>query len=306
MKGRFRFWLAGALALAAGTAAEGQIDIQWKPEHSRVVLLAPIDAEIRIDNQTGRDWTLGPGGDAELSFRIEGQDGMLVRPEGRGLVRERVVLENGATTAFRVNILDGYVPARPESYMLSPVLELGDGAGRFGGARISLEIQPGLEVARREYGLASAGTDRAATLRVIHRGREDIVFFRLDGPSAGLCYGVHELGSIIRYFRPQIEWDGRSVCHVLFQTAPDRFLHARFGMRGEPYPKEIYMAQVGSIRLARDGGQVVVAGGTRFEEDPEAEGVLTAPNLPPVVKDRGLGDTPLTPKALDKKHFWQE
>ena len=132
------------------------------------------------------------------------------------------------------------------------------------------------------------------------------MFFRLDGPSAGLCYGGHELGSIIRYFQPQLEWDGRSVCHVLFQTAPDRFMHARFGMRGEPLPVEVYLAQVGNIKLVRNGGEMAVAGGTRFEADPDVKGQLTAPNLPPVVKDRGLGGPPVTPKALEKKHFWQE
>lgn len=288
-----RAWLAGvwaALALwGAADVARGQVDIRWTFDHQRVVLFGPMDAHLRISNFTGAGLSLGPRGNAELSFHVDDTQGGAVRSNGRPLVRYPVSIPNGASAEVTVDLSDAYHIVRGQSYMVSPVLEV---AGeRFGGSRLALEVQPGLEVGRLETGLARLGNDREATLRMIHRDREDVVFFRLDAPTAGQCLGVYELGPIIRFFKPRVELDAAGNFHVLHQSAPDRFVHSVFGGSGAPVSKTLYAARAGGIRLVRDDDGVVdVAGGTQFEADPGLPGKLTAPALPPSVPYRTLGD----------------
>jgi hypothetical protein len=280
--------LAVALAvLAAAAAAFAQVDIKWTFDHQRVVLFGPMDAHLKIANFTGTDLRLGPGGNAALSFFVDDTNGGAVASNGRPMVRYPVSIPDSATAEVTVDLSDAYPIVRAQSYMVSPVLEV---AGeRFGGSRQALEVQPGLEVARLETGLERLGNDREATLRMIHRDREDIVFFRLDAPSAGQCLGVYELGTIIRFFKPRVELDVAGNFHVLHQSAPDRFVHSVFGGRGAPVSKELYTARTGAIRLVRDdAGVVEVQGGTRFELDPELPGKVTAPALPPSVPYKTL------------------
>jgi len=276
------------LAAGAGTV-HGQVDIQWVPEHNRVVLMGPMVAHLRIGNLTGGDLSLGPGGNAGLSFILDDTHGGTVRSNGRDLVRRPVRIPNGGTAEVTVDISDAYPVERAQSYMVSPVLDI-EGE-RFAGNRQSFEVQSGLEIAQRTTGLAGRGTDRKATLRLIHRDRSDYVFFRLDAPSAGQCLGVYELGTVIRFVPPLIETDAEGDFHVLHQSAPDRFVHSVFTAGGTPLFRDLYSAQAGAIRLERnDDGSVDVEGGNKFESDPDDPGKLTAPALPPSVPYRTLGD----------------
>lgn len=277
-----------AVAVSAGTAT-GQVDIQWFPAHHRVVLMGPMEAHLRITNLTGGELALGPGGNAGLSFILDDTHGGAVRGNGRELVRRPVRIPNGGTSEVTVDISDAYPIEHAQTYMAAPVLDI-EGE-RFAGGRQALEVQPGLEIARRTTGLAARGNDREATLRLIHRDRNDYVFFRLDAPSAGQCLGVYELGSVIRFVPPAIETDAEGDFHVLHQSAPDRFVHSVFTAEGTPLFRDLYSAQAGAIRLERgDDGTVDVTGGSKFEADPADPGKLTAPALPPSVPYRSLGD----------------
>lgn len=278
-----------AVVLLAAGAARGQVDIRWLPAHHRVVLMGPMEAHLRITNLTGDELALGPGGNAGLSFILDDTNGGMVRGNGRELVRRPVRIPNGGTGEVTVDLSDVYHIERAQSYMAAPVLDIeGD---RFAGERQALEVQPGLEIARKTTGLAARGTDREATLRLIHRDRSDYVFFRLDAPSAGQCLGVYELGSVIRFVPPVIETDTEGDFHVLHQSAPDRFVHSVFTADGTPLFRDFYSAQAGAIRLTRgEDGTIDVTGGSKFESNPDDPSKLTAPALPPSVPYRSLDD----------------
>ncbi|NLG34109.1 MAG: hypothetical protein GX548_02010 [Lentisphaerae bacterium] len=260
--------------------ASAQIEMAWSLAHNRTVLMEPVRATVKISNYSGRDMDLTPRGNARLRFDVEDQPTSTVPTTGQPLVRRGVIIPNGDTREVEVDLLDAYRILKGQSYMLTPVLEFG--GMRFMGRRLSLEVQPGLELARRDYGMPASGEARTVTLRQIHRGRTDQLFFRIDNSSTGFCLGVYELGRVIRYFVPRIELDRNGVFHVLHQTAPDRFLHSTFGYDGAPLGMTFYSAETASLRLVRDeSGDVQVTGGTPFVEDPDAPGMLTAPALPP-------------------------
>ena len=311
-----RIFAAAALAIAAllPSAALAQIDISWSLVNGRVPLYAPVPAVVKLTNVSGLDLSFGPGGVAELTFQAEDSSHRPAdpQPSPRPLLSKGLSVPNGATVSVTVDVTRVVRFYQADSYMISPVVTLRNGLSLVG-KRLPLELQPGLAIQSREFGLAGTPTHREASLRIIHRPPSDIVFFRLDDPTESACYGVYELGTIIRYFTPQIELDADSVVHVLFQNTPDRFIHAQFDYEGRPRGIEVYVARVGAISLVRSAvGDVVVSGGTRFELDPSMPGHLTAPALPPSVPEVSFGKDGLAAEHhkdgsgdAPAKHWWQ-
>ena len=278
MRRRISGWCAAGLGLVALEAA-AQVDLQWALVHNRTVRMEPIQAMIRIANDSGRDLVFGPGGNAQLAFDVEDQPTATLPPAGPGLLAGPLVVAAGDRREVTVNLLDGYSVIKAQSYMLTPVVVFG--GVRFTGPRLSLEVQPGLELLQRNAGLPGTESARTASLRLIHRDKSDRLFFSLENPATGYNLGVYELGPVIRYFSPGLEIDASGGFHVLHQTAPERYVHSVFAANGAPAGTEFYSAEVGRIRLQRDeAGAVTVTGGNRFEEDPDNPGVLTAPPLP--------------------------
>ena len=290
-KRRISGWCAAALGLFVLEAA-AQVDLQWSLVHNRTVRMEPIQALIRIANDSGRDMVFGPGGNARLAFDVEDQPTATLSPAGPGLLAGPLVVAAGDRRELTVNLLDGYPVIEAQSYMLTPVVEFG--GVRFTGARLSLEVQPGLELLKRNAGLPGTDSARIASLRLIHRDKSDRLFFSLENPTTGYNLGVYELGTVIRYFIPSLDIDAQGRFHVLLQTAPERFVHSVFGADGAPAGTEFYSAEVSSIRLQRDdAGQVTVTGGNRFEADPDNPGQLTAPPLPRrEPRNASLGEVP--------------
>lgn len=289
---RWRYMGVLGIAAGLGLSASAQIEMTWSLVHNRTVLMEPIRAIVSIANHTGQDVDLTPNGNARLGFDVEDQPTSFVAATGRPLVRRAIIIPAGETREVEVNLLDAYRIIKGQSYMLRPMLEF-DGV-RFWGSRLSLEVQPGLELFARNYGMPGSGEARSVSLRQIHRERSDRLFFRIDDSDTGWCSGLYELGRVIRFFVPQLERDRDGVFHVLHQSAPDRFVQSRFGDDGTPLGVAFFLAEAGQIRLARDAaGGILVAGGIPFEQDPTRPGVLSAPSLPPANPYSGqIGELP--------------
>ena len=242
--------------------------------------MEPIKATVRIANFSGKNLDLSPRGNAKLRFDVEDQPSSTLPGTGQPLVKQALIVPANETREVEVDLLDGYRIVRGQSYTVTPALEF---AGmRFFGPRLTLEVQPGIELLKRDYGLSAAGTARTVSLRLINRDRSDRIFFRIDDPSTGYCLGVYELGRVIRFFVPRMEQDRDGLFHVLHQSAPDRFVHSTFDYDGRPQGVKFFSAEVGSIRLVRDeSGGVSVVGGSPFEADPDNPGMLVAPAPPP-------------------------
>ena len=295
-------WIPALAWCLAASAAQAQVELSWSLVHSRTILMEPVKALVRIANYSGHDLDLTPRGAARLSFDVEDQPTSTVRSTGKPLVSQAVIIPAGETREVEVNLLDAYRIVQGQSYMLTPVLEF-DGM-RFLGERLSLEVQPGIELLARNYGMPSSGDARTVSLRLIYRDRSDRLFFRIDNSSTGFCLGAYELGRVIRFFVPRLEQDRAGLFHVLHQSGPDRFVHSVFDYDGVPRPATFYSSEVSGIRLVRDeAGDVQVVGGTAYVEDPENPGMMVAPALPPSHPyNMTLGELPAKGKtAKDKR-----
>lgn len=279
MRRGFLRWAAAVLGSAA-TVATAQIEVTWALVHDRTVLMEPVLARVRIANYSGQDLDLTARGNATLTFAVEDQPTSTVDQIGDLLANQPVIIPAGDTREVEVNLLEAYRLLKGQTYSLTPVLEFG--GLRFLGARQALEVQPGLELFKRDYGMPGSAGARTATLRLLHRDRGDHLFFRLDQPARGYCLGTYDLGRVIRLFVPCVERDAAGAFHVLHQNGPDRYVHSVFDEAGAPQGQKYFAAETGGIRLERlETGAVQVGGGTPYEEDPENPGQWTAPALRP-------------------------
>ena len=261
-------------------AAQAQVELTWSLANNRTVLMEPVRALVRIVNNSGQTLDLTARGNAKLSFDVEDQPTSTVPGTGKPLLQQPVLIPAGETREVELNLLDAYRIVKGQSYMLTPMLEF-DGL-RFLGQRLSLEVQPGIVLVQRDYGVPSSGDARQVSVRLVHRDRYDRLFLRIDNSSTGYCLGVYDLGRVIRFFTPCLEQGRDGAFHVLHQTGPDRFAYSTFGYDGAPRGVVFYAAQVGSIRLARnETGELEVQGATPYVEDPASPGMLVAPALPP-------------------------
>lgn len=282
-------WYAGA-----------QIEISWSLLHNRTVQMEPVRATVKIANYSSQTLDLSSNGNAELSFNVEDQPTSFVRETGHRLVRRPIIIPPNDVREIDVNLLDAYQIYKGQSYMLTPVLTFEK--YRFYGPRLSLEVQPGLELFSRDYGSRINRDIRRVSLRQLHRERSDYLLFRMDNPETGACLCVYDLGRLIRYVPPRVEQDASGVFHVLHQTAPDRFTHSMFDPTGAQVGTEFYLAETGAIRMERDdAGAITVAGGNRYEEDPNFPGMLVAPDLPPAHPDITIGELPQKTKKPAKE-----
>ncbi len=295
MRGALKVWLAiGGLLVGA---AQAQVEINWSLANNRTVLMEPVLATVQISNNTGQDLDLTPRGNARLRFSVEDQPSSTVPDTGQPLLPQAVIIPAGEIRDVEVNLLDAYRIVKGQSYMLTPMIEF---AGmQFTGERRSLEVQPGIELLKREFGMPNTEDARSVSLRLINRDRNDRLFFRMDKSATGFCLGVYDLGRVIRFFKPCLEQDREGAFHVLHQNGPDRFVHSVFSYDGVPQETTFYAAQTGSIKLVRnESGGLEVQGGLLYTEDPEHPGVLTAPALPPSHPYRTtLGDEPAAAPA---------
>ena len=131
-------------------------------------------------------------------------------------------------------------------------------------------------------GIPPGGGGGAVSFPSLLRDAPDNKFSHIDNPANGYCFGVYELGRLIRFQPPALEKDADDAFHALHQCAPDRYTLSIFTADGAPVKQTYYSAQAGKIRLeVQESGAVEVVGGFPFVEDENNPGILVAPALPP-------------------------
>ncbi len=266
--------LSVAVCAFATIPAAAQIDMRCRLENSRTVLFEPAILNLNIINNTGN--TLDFSGaipNAHLAFDIERSPGVTVPPTGKPLFAQGIVIKPGDTFTGKVNLQAAYKITDTGPYTITARVEWGGKV--FISPKLFLDILPGLEIARLSAGIpGEPDAARIYTLRTLNRDRVEVMFLRIDDDDRGMCYGVYELGRIVRLYEPKLQVDEAGNIHVLHQSGPWQFTHSAFSPSGEPLVQEVYSGEGAAMGLKRgDGGQLAVEGGQLYvpgeEEDME-------------------------------------
>lgn len=253
-------------ALIAPSVARAQIEVSCRLEHERVLAFEPIRVTVGIVNNTGRSLLFSEeGGDARLAFDIEQTPGAALRPTGEPIFPEPFSLEPGKQATKTVNLLSVFPIGSTGPYTIRARVEW---AGRmFSSPGLFLDILPGLEIGHLTAGVpGEAGALRTYTLRTLNRDRSEHVFLRIEDEDEGQCYGVFDLGRIVRVTPPSLQVDSAGNVHVLHQAAPRQYTHSAFRPNGEPVEQKQYLSGALDVRMRKsDDGEVRVSGSAIVE-----------------------------------------
>ena len=263
---------AAALCAIVSFPALAQIDMKCRLQNGRTVLFEPVVISLDIINNTGEllDFS-GAIPNAHLAFDIEQSPGVLVPSTGIPLFGQAVTIKPGDTFSGKVNLQAAYKITDTGPYTVTSRVEWGGKV--FISPKLFLDVLPGLEISKLVAGIPEdPNAVRSYTLRTLNRDRSEVVFLRINDDDRELCYGVFELGTIVRLFEPKLLTDEVGNIHVLHQSGPWQFTHSVFTPHGDPVVQEVYSADGSTIELKRtEGGQIAVQGGQRYAPSQEDE-----------------------------------
>lgn len=270
--------LVVTLCVIAVFPAFAQIDIKCRLQNGRTILFEPAIVDLDIVNNTSEllDFS-GANPNARLAFDVERSPGVLVSPAGVPLFGKAVTIKPGDTFSRKVNLQAAYPIRDTGPYTITARVEWG---GRvFISLKLFLDVLPGLEIAKLVAGIPEdPSVMRSYTLRTLNRDRKETAFLRINDDDKAICYGVFDLGPIVRLFEPKLRTDEVGNIHVLRQSGPWQFTHSVFTPNGEPVATEIYSAEGSTIELKRaEDGQIAVRGGRLYTPSEEGESEKEVP-----------------------------
>jgi hypothetical protein len=248
--------LAGAITmfLWAAVAARGQIDFRCRLVNTKVLQFESIPVEVTIGNNTGEPLVFGGAqGNATLLFDIESTPGMLAAPTGQPVLTNRVTVKPAETAKLLVDLLPAYGIRNTGPYSVTGRLEWRDKV--FVGGKLYLDVLPGLEIARTAAGIPGMpGQTRTYSLRTLSRDRGERVFLRITDDN-DQCYGVVDLGSIVRMYKPVLLVDEEGNIQVVHQNGPSSFVRNVVTPYGLVLNREAYTGDGSGIRLKGPGAE---------------------------------------------------
>jgi hypothetical protein len=131
----------------------------------------------------------------------------------------------------------------------------------YQGEKQHIEVVTGREIMRLSGRVPSDGTTRTYKIFHLNRRQQDHILLRIDDEEASLCYGVFPLGRSVMNEKPQMVLDASGNAHLLFKSAPTRFLHVTYSPFGTVIDQKVYGQEYSTITLgARSDGSVESVG----------------------------------------------
>jgi hypothetical protein len=267
-------------ALAVSTAC-GQLAVQCSLVNPRVLQYEPIIMTLKVANRTSEPIVLsGSGPDARVSFDVEEGPGSLVEATDVPALASPMRIEPQEAAQARANLLSAYRIVRPGPYTVTARVRWGGKV--YISPRVFLDVLPGLEIAKLTAGLPGGKSTRTFSLRTLSRDMAEHMFLRIDDEDLHTCYGVFDLGRIVRLYPPKIVVDGLGHVHVLHQSGPSQYAHTEFTADGRAVRQDLYASQTAAVSMERgDEGDVYVEGGEPLNAEPEELEEPAAPEPPP-------------------------
>ncbi|MBU0678540.1 MAG: hypothetical protein KJ626_10525 [Verrucomicrobia bacterium] len=243
-------------------AVDAQIDLGCRLVSSRVLPFEAAEVEVKIKNRTGGPLVLAAdGANARLSFDVEASPGELLSPLEGKLLLDPIRLGPGQEYKTSLNLASSFDLRKTGPYTVTGIMEWNGMLFRSG--RMYLDVVPGMEIDSIRSP-AAGGELRTFRLLTLNRERADMIFLRIDDERVNICYGVVELGCMLRSFKPVMQVDQRGQVHILHQSGPSRFKYSVFNSEGIPVSDE-YVAGTGQglgLTTLADGS-VRVSGSSR-------------------------------------------
>jgi len=255
-------------------AASAQINTSSRLLNTCVLQYERIPVQVVIENNTAEPLVIGGSNqNAILSFDIESQPGVPVPATGQPVLDKPIVMSSLDRITREINILPAYAIRKPGPYTVRLRIEW---RGKwFLSSKMFLDVLPGLEIRKLVAGIPGLpNATRTYSLRTLSRDHGEHVFLRIDDENESHCYGVIDLGPIVRLYQPVLEMDSAGNIHILHQLGPRQFVYNAFTPYGYPVEHAQYTGAHNQMKFYRSSdGVVSIEGGNLHMSTGDADAV---------------------------------
>ncbi|MDA0321884.1 MAG: hypothetical protein O2923_04105 [Verrucomicrobia bacterium] len=199
--------LVAAAAIIIAHAGDAQIALEMTTKHREYLQYESMPATLTLQNQSGLDIEFGRyDNEANLRLNVEFDRGQI---EER-IVDTREVLETtvrpGESARFTVDLSRLFDLRTPRRYLFSAAVVWRSrdypSKPRF------VSVVNGFKIAGERRGLPmSPETVREYELRYQSRSETEHLFLTINGETEDVCFGVFDLGPLIRVYEPIMKFD---------------------------------------------------------------------------------------------------
>ncbi len=259
---------AACILFAYTASSQAQVSIQARVSHNLLAEGEPVAMTLEIMNQTAAPLDLtSMCNEGSFTIHVQSQSGRHYEMKHAPIFSRSHVLQPWMSTSVVVNLQRHFDIHYTDAYSVYARITA-DGRS-YASDRVLFDVVPGAKMGKIQVGVAlDGGRYRTYRLLSIQRKRSEYLFLHIMNEDEGVHYGTHELGRIIKLFKPVLRADREGNVHVLHQSGPTQYTHASFTPFGAPLNISLYAAEISKIRLeAVEGGKLVVRGGKPISQD---------------------------------------
>jgi hypothetical protein len=232
----FRIVLPAFIFVAATAHAQIQVDLSFK--RLQYIAHEPIQATIKIANNSGRDIDLrDDNGQRWFGFEINAGEGRLLAPLKVNASEPALHVEAGKTVVRKFNLAALYPVHDFGAYHVRANVYFSDLNKFFYSGTKVVQVTDARPIWQKTVGvpeeMSGAGETRTYSLLSNRFVDHTSLYVRVENRDTGAVFTTYSLGRIIASGDPQAEIDRANQLHVLHCAAPRSWAYSHVGLNGE-------------------------------------------------------------------------
>lgn len=237
------FLVLPLLLLTLSAQAQVKLGFVLKPDVA--LQYERVGAEITIQNNTGKPLDSSSNGNCRISYIVRfGKDTPMAGLENVEALP--VLVPPARTLTFADDISKRFNLGKMGPYTVQLKLEWSDYV--FTSESRFVDVVSGTEV--DHLTTSTPDGERTFSLRLLNREKHDRLFLRIEDPS--VCYGVFDLGRVVRMSNPEIKMDAKGMVHILHQSGPQQYSYVVYSPQGVRTRKETYGDNITRATIVSD------------------------------------------------------
>jgi len=237
------------LAFACRTEAQVLLGVEF--ENQAVVEFEPVVLTVTIRNDGETPLVFSDYyRNAELEILVRSHEQSLLQADKVAVERDLVIMPGNETREL-IELSSIYSLKETGGYRIAAQVRYDDKA--FRSRQRILDVVRGIDILKRTRNIPGYEDFRLTyELRYWRRNGSEYLFMVVKDKERRLSYGTFQLGRIVRFFKPEIRFDGKGFVTVVHQSGRMRFTRSIFepgrnGIRfveqthhlesGDPYPR---------------------------------------------------------------------
>lgn len=219
------------LFMALGSEGRGEgLQLQLRLEHPSTLQYESIMAFLTIVNDTAKPFVISEAGQqsaATLEFVVRKNTGETAGRRSKALVAEKVYIPSDQKEELMIEVSDFYDLREVGRYLVSARVTW---EGKTSSSEQKMiDVVTGLDCGSVSKSVPNyPDRVRTYTLKYWARNSKEYLFLVVDEEASKLNYGVYQLGSIVRVFKPVIDVDHAGNVHIIHQYGEDCYIHSFF------------------------------------------------------------------------------